>query len=91
MVFTLKEGSYIVGQNHLSCIIDDTLHRDAASGGIIEVDSTGFMLTQPEAIGAEISVTYFQTIQMSGLYSVIIGTEQPAPEYKDLLWIKEVS
>jgi hypothetical protein len=69
-VFTLEIGTYVMGENRVSCIINDALHRSAASGGLVEVSATEVALTQPEADGMEITFQYFHRIGLMGEHAM---------------------
>lgn len=85
--FVLTKGSYIMGQNRIDCVINDTLQRSVASGGLIEVSSTSVTLTSPEGNGSEITFKYFEKIGVTGVGSglIVISAFQPAV---DNIWYK---
>lgn len=84
-VFTLQEGDYSLGENRLSAIINDTLHRSAASGGLTEVDSTRVGVIA-EIGGTEITISYF-TITGSVGSGIVVGSIQPTTVYQGKLWV----
>ena len=52
--FELKKGHYPPGRNMLDVIIDDCLYRAAASGGVIEVSETRFIIPEELINGMEL-------------------------------------
>lgn len=72
-VFTLEKGTYPVGKSRIECIINDTLHRSKASGGLAEITNTTFALTFPEGNGAEITVKYYEKIGLFGEHALSHG------------------
>ena len=66
--FELKKGHYPPGRNMLEVVIDDCLYRSAASGGIIEVSETSFVMTEELTDGMELTVTYYQINRIGNPY-----------------------
>lgn len=66
--FELKKGHYPPGRNMLDVVIDDCLYRSAASGGIIEISETSFVMTEDLADGMELTVTYYQMNRIGNPY-----------------------
>lgn len=83
--FTLISGSYTVGQNRIECVINDTLSRSVASGGLFENSSNTITLTSPEGNGAEITFKYFEKIGIVGTGLIVINANQPPSGY---VWYK---
>lgn len=75
-IFTLIQGSYPLHENRIEAIINDTLHRTVASGGLQEIDETNIALTNPEGNGAEITIIYFEKIGMTGEHKLSHGVGQ---------------
>lgn len=88
--FTLS-STYSMNSNYISAIVNDTLHRSVASGGLKEISTNKVVLTYPEAIGAEITFNYFSNVGITGEHSVIYGTLKPAPSQNKFIWYKVVS
>ena len=76
-VFTLTNGTYDLGQNRVEAYINDTLHRSAASGGLVEIAPDKVALTQPVDVGTEITIKYYERISLSGEQSVVLSSIQP--------------
>ena len=53
----LEKGSYIPKRNNIKVIIDDTLHRTSASGGLVEIDEKRFGLADVKP-GNEVTVEF---------------------------------
>lgn len=66
--FELKKGHYPPGRNMLEVVIDDCLYRSAASGGIIEISETSFVMTEDLTDGMELTVTYYQINRIGNPY-----------------------
>lgn len=66
--FELKKGHYAPGRNMLDVIIDDCLFRSAASGGIIEVSETVFIMPEELVEGMELTVKYYQVNRIGNPY-----------------------
>lgn len=90
-VFTLANGTYELGQNRIEAYINDTLHRSPASGGLAEISPTQVALTQPEGVGAEITIKYYERISLGGEQSIILSAVQPQrTANRSILWFKLV-
>lgn len=101
-VFELIQGNYPLGENRIEVLIDDTLHRTVASGGLREVDETHIALTVPEDVGREITIIYFEKIGMAGEHKLSHGVGQydevagiiyqgtVKPNSSTAFWYKEV-
>ena len=66
--FELKKGHYPPGRNMLEVVIDDCLYRSAASGGIVEISETSFVMTEELVDGMELTVTYYQINRIGNPY-----------------------
>lgn len=88
-IFTLTRGSYSLSE-HISCIINDTLHRSVKSGGMSKINDFNFALTMPEGNGAEITVTYFERVGIAGEYRIIVGNQRPLSAHGEVMWFKVV-
>lgn len=88
-VFTLANGTYDLGQNRVEAYINDTLHRSAASGGLVEIAPDKVALTQPVDVGTEITIKYYERISLSGEQSIVLSTIQPQrTANRSILWFK---
>lgn len=90
LIFTLVSSDYQLGLNHIKAIINDTLHRSVASGGLVEISPTEVALTSPEAIGTEITFEYYHRIGVSGEFSIHFGPNEPPPSSGSIMWYKVV-
>lgn len=86
-IFTLRDGVYGLGLNRVEIIINDTLRRSVKSGGVMEIDDTHVALTQPEGIGAEITIRYYERIGMSAEYNLKMGNVVPPKNEGKNMWI----
>jgi len=89
-IFTLNEGVYEVGTNRIEAIINDTLRRSVASGGLLEVDINQVALTSPEGSGAEITVKYFERLGMAAEYNIKMSAVKPPANNGKTMWFKEL-
>ena len=88
-IFTLANGTYDLGQNRVEAYVNDTLHRSAASGGLVEIAPDKVALTQPEGAGAEITIKYYERISLGGEQSIVLSTIQPQrTANRSILWFK---
>lgn len=83
-------GSYDMGVNHIEALIDDTLHRSSASGGLVEIDGNTIKLTDVLASGQEVTVKYYERIGIAGEHNVVVGEQKPPPTRGATLWFKVV-
>lgn len=83
-------GSYDMGANHIEALIDDTLHRSSASGGLVEIDRNTIKLTDVLASGQEVTVKYYERIGIAGEHNVVVGEQKPPPTRGATLWFKVV-
>lgn len=89
-VFSLNIGHYEIGSNRLEVIINDTLRRSAASGGIVENSKTSFTLTQPEGVGAEVTARYYERLGMSAEYTIKLSNVKPPNNDGKNMWFEVV-
>lgn len=68
--FELFSGNYVIGENRIEAIVNDTLHRSQKSGGLIESSTTSIVLTVPEGNGAEITFKYFERLGLTGEHAI---------------------
>lgn len=88
-VFTLANGTYDLGQNRVEAYINDTLHRSAASGGLVEIAPDKVALTQPADVGTEITIKYYERISLGGEQSIVLSSIQPQrTANRSILWFK---
>lgn len=67
--------SYYVGSNRIEAIVNDSLNRSSASGGLLEVGNAGELsnlvqLTYPMGNGTEITFKYFTQISLGGAHAM---------------------
>lgn len=89
-IFTLLEGNYATGENRISAIIGDVLHRSVASGGLIEKSPTEVALTIPEGNNAEITIQYFGRVGIAGEHNLIVGPDKPPVTDSKTVWFEVV-
>jgi len=89
-VFYLNKGQYTPGLNRIEVIINDTLRRSSASGGLIEIDPVSVGIS-PEGNGAEITIKYYERIGLSGEHNIIINEAQPPQSEGNTVWFKILS
>lgn len=90
-IFTLTQGSYVTGQNRLEALINDTLMRSAASGGLVELSTTTFEIVAPQAAGVEITAKYFESMDITNERAVIYSDTEPTTDLTSKIWFKVVS
>lgn len=66
--FELRKGHYCPGRNMLEVIIDDCLCRSAASGGIVEISESQFIMPEELINGMELTVKYYQLNKIGNPY-----------------------
>lgn len=81
-VFELENGTYINGRNHLTVTFDDVLERSAASGGVVELDSTRFKITENIPVGTELTVRYIKWVRIGNPYPRIFENEDQYFHYQ---------
>ena len=89
-VFNLTQGVYDEGQNRLEVIINDTLRRSVASGGIEEISPTSFMLTSPEGDGAEVTAKYYERLGVAAEYNIKLSEAKPPQNNGKTMWFKVI-
>lgn len=89
-IFELTDGFYEVGTNRLEVFVGDTLRRSVASGGIIELSPTSFILTSPEGSSAEITAKYYERIGMTAEYNIKMSATKPPFNYGKNMWFKVI-
>jgi len=67
--------SYYVGFNRIEAIVNDSLNRSSASGGLLEIGNVGELsnvvqLTYPMGSGTEITFKYFTQISLGGAHAM---------------------
>lgn len=67
-VFQLEKGSYQMERNQVEVIIDDVLHRSAASGGVAELSETRIALNDKLQKDQEITIIYSNVIRIGNPY-----------------------
>lgn len=86
-IFELIKGSYALGEERIEAIIDDTIHKSVASGGLEEIDETHIALTEPVDNDAEITIKYYESIGIVGLGLVQISEAKPKI---NAVWFKKL-
>lgn len=86
-VFDLRKGYVTTGLNRVEITINDTLKRSVASGGLREISETKIGLTSPEGAGAEVTIKYYERIDLQGQYQICVNREEP-PFKTNTLWFK---
>lgn len=89
-VFALQQGSYSTGQHRVEIIINDTLRRSVASGGLIEISETSVGLTSPEGAGAEITIVYYERLGFAAEYNIKVGWDKPPASGGKTLWFEVI-
>lgn len=89
-IFTLELGTYTPGMNQLSAVVNDTLHRSQAEGGLIEPNSFTVGLVAPETTGIKIAFQYFERLGVTGEHNVFLGKTAPPPTNGSTIWFKEL-
>lgn len=87
-IFGLLDGIYALGMNRLEVIINDTLRRSVASGGIEEIDIDRVALTSPEGAGAEITIKYYERLGIAAEYNVVVGPDKPPQNEGKNMWFR---
>ena len=89
-IFTLQTGMYNVGSNAIEAIINDTLRRSVASGGLQEIDGQQIALTSPEGIGAEITFKYYERLGIAAEYNIKLSAVKPPLNNGKTMWFQEL-
>jgi len=85
--FTLQKGRYTLGENRIEAIINDTLIRSVASGGLTEIDPSNIRLNDPQGAGAEITFKYFERIGFAPNNGVVVSKTNPGA---NMIWYQVV-
>jgi hypothetical protein len=85
--FTLQKGRYTLGENRIEAIINDTLIRSVASGGLTEIDSSNIRLNDPQGAGAEITFKYFERIGFAPNNGIVVSETNPGA---NMIWYQVV-
>lgn len=88
-VFSLEKGEYLIGMNHIKAIINDTIHLNVASGGLVETSIRKIGVI-PQPANTEITVEYFQRIGVSGEHNIVLSPTIPPPTDGNTIWFKEL-
>ena len=87
-VFELEKGSYQKVRSHLEVTIDDVLHRDAASGGLIELTEKRFELRETLMPDMKITAKYARLVKLGNpMPRVFIGAKKPENAQIGDIWI----
>lgn len=89
-IFNLVTGYYEVGLNRIEAMVNDTLRRSVASGGLEEISNTQISLTSPEGSGAEITFKYYERIGMTAEYNIKLSTVKPPFNYGKNMWFEVI-
>ena len=79
-LFELEEGSYQQFRNHLDVLLDDCLLRNAATGGVEEVNSRRFFVKDKLVVGEEVTARYINTIRLGNPYPRTFESVDTPPE-----------
>jgi hypothetical protein len=98
--------SYYVGSNRIEAIVNDSLNRSSASGGLLEIGNAGELsnvvqLTYPMGNGTEITFKYFTQISLGGAHAmshnvgasdafITMSETEPATTYSGQVFYKVV-
>lgn len=72
--FKLNKGRYRPGTNAIEAIIQDTIRRSSASGGLVEVSNARVKVLK-EPVGTEITIRYFETVANSGVPNIYVSKD----------------
>lgn len=89
-IFELEKGSYQMGRNQMTIIIDDCLHRSEESGGISELSETKVLLKDKLVAGQEVTIMYSNVVHIGNPYPrVFINDNEPDAKAAEIgdLWI----
>lgn len=89
-IFQLQTGQYTMESNLTEAIINDTLRRSVASGGIQEISPTEIALTSPEGAGAEITIRYYERIGIAAEYNIKLSPTKPPQNNGRTMWFKVI-
>ena len=91
LVFVLQEGDYVLGENRIECIIDHSLRKSVASGGLIEISETEIATTSTYKSGTELTFRYYQRIAVAAEYNIKLNTLKPPLNSGRNMWFEETS
>lgn len=87
-IFELEKGSYQMGRNQMTIIIDDCLHRSEESGGISELSETKVLLKDKLVTGQEITIMYSNVVRIGNPYPrIFINNNEPDVAEVGDFWI----
>ena len=87
-IFELEKGSYQMGRNQMTIIIDDCLHRSEESGGISELSETKVLLKDKLVAGQEITIMYSNVVRIGNPYPrIFMGQLAPTIAEEGDLWL----
>lgn len=87
-IFELEKGSYQMGRNQMTIIIDDCLHRSEKSGGISELSETKVLLKDKLVAGQEITIMYSNVVRIGNPYPrIFINDNEPDVAEVGDFWI----
>ena len=87
-IFELEKGSYQMGRNQMTIIIDDCLHRSEESGGISELSETKVLLKDKLVAGQEITIMYSNVVRIGNPYPrIFINDNEPDVAEVGDFWI----
>lgn len=84
-VFTLLKGNYEVGQNRIECIIDNTVMKSVASGGLLEPSTSTVELIVPEPNNSVVMFKYFERVGITGTGLIVVSATEPPSGF---MWYK---
>lgn len=86
--FELEEGEYQPSRNLLEVKINDVLSRNSASGGLIELSSTRFIIQDKLWVGAEITAKYAMVIRIGNPYPrIFMSSDEPTTADVGDIWL----
>lgn len=86
--FALQKGYYVMASNRIEAVVNDTLRRSVASGGLVELSETSVALTSTEGVGAEITFKYYQKIAVAAEYNIKMSEAQPPANSGRNMWFQ---
>lgn len=87
-IFELEKGSYQMGRNQMTIIIDDCLHRSEESGGISELSETKVLLKDKLVAGQEVTIMYSNVVRIGNPYPrIFINDNEPDVAEVGDFWI----
>ena len=87
-IFELEKGSYQMGRNQMTIIIDDCLHRSEESGGISELSETKVLLKDKLVAGQEVTIMYSNVVRIGNPYPrIFINNNEPDVAEVGDLWV----